>query len=158
MRSKGSAQQLQERRLRAMELIEEGCTQLQVAAQLGVTSGAVSQWKKTFDQEGRDGLLAKVHPGPTPKLSAEQGQEVLKALSQGPRAHGWKTELWTLPRVVELIERKFGVRYDQSGVWHLLRRLGWSCQKPERRARERSQDAVDRWRKYDWPRLKKLSA
>ena len=158
MRSKGSAHQLQERRLRAIALLEEGYTQLQVAAQLGVTSGAVSQWKKAFDQEGRDGLLAKVHPGPTPKLSPEQGQQLLKALAQGPRAHGWKTELWTLPRVAELIERKFGVRYDQSGVWHLLRRLGWSCQKPERRARERSQDAVDRWRKQDWPRLKKLSA
>lgn len=158
MRSKGSAQQLQERRFQAMALLNEGYTQPEVAAKLGVTQGAVSQWKKAFDQEGRDGLIAKVHPGPTPKLSPAQGERLLKFLSQGPRKHGWTTELWTLPRVVELIERKFGVRYDQSGVWHLLRRLGWSCQKPERRARERSQEAVDRWRKHDWPRLKKVAS
>jgi transposase len=74
------------------------------------------------------------------------------------RRHGWSTELWTLPRIADLIARKFGVQYDQSGVWRLLRRLGWSCQKPERRARERNQEAIDRWRKTDWPRIKKRSS
>ena len=141
-----------------MDLLEQGYSQKEVAAKLGVTPGAVSQWKKARDQDGRDGLCAKVHPGPTPKLTSKQGEQLLKYLIAGPRKHGWKTELWTLPRIAELIERKFGARYDQSGVWRLLRRLGWSCQKPERRARERSQDAVDRWRSHDWPRLKKVAS
>lgn len=158
MRSKGSAQQLQERRLRAMALLGEGNSQSEVARKLGVSPGAISQWKKAFDQEGRQALLAKVHPGPTPKLSARQQQRLLKYLTQGPRKHGWTTELWTLPRIVELIARKFDVPYDQSGVWHLLRRLGWSCQKPERRARERDADAIAQWRKHAWPRIKKRAS
>lgn len=157
MRSKGSAQQLQERRLRAMELLGQGHSQSDVAGRLGVTPGAVSQWKKAFERAGRDGLLARVHPGPPPKLSARQCQRLLAFLTQGPRKHGWATELWTLPRIVVLIERKFRVRYDQSGVWRLLRRLGWSCQMPERRARERSQNAIDQWRTSDWPRIKKVA-
>lgn len=158
MRSKGTAQQLEERRYRAMNLLAEGYTQKEVAAKLGVTQGAVSLWKRACDKDGREGLCAKVHPGPTPKLTPKQGERLLKYLIEGPRKHGWKTELWTLPRIVELIERKFGAHYDQSGVWRMLRRLGWSCQKPERRARERNQDAVDRWRTHDWPRLKKVAA
>jgi transposase len=155
MQSKGRAQQLQERRLQAMSLLKDGRTQSDVARLLGVTPAAVSQWKQAYDQEGRQALLAKIAPGPTPKLSPRQCQRLLAYLKQGPRQHGWSTELWTLPRIAALVERKFGVRYDQSGVWRLLRRLGWTCQKPERRARERDQAAIDGWRARDWSRLKK---
>lgn len=155
MRSKGSAEQLQERRLKAIALLKQGHKQVEVARRLGVTSSAVSQWKKAYDQDGREALMAKVHAGPVPKLSPKQCERLLKSLQQGPRKHGWLTELWTLPRIAKLIERKFDVQYDQSGVWRLLNRLGWSCQKPERRARERDPVAIDGWRKHDWPRLKK---
>lgn len=155
MRSKGSAEQLQERRLKAIALLKQGHTQVEVAHRLDVTPSAVSQWNKAYDQEGRDALLAKVHAGPTPKLSPKQCERLLKYLQQGPRKHGWLTELWTLPRIAELIECEFDVQYDQSGVWRLLNRLGWSCQKPERQARERDAVAIDRWRQHDWPRLKK---
>jgi transposase len=158
MRSKGSAEQLQERRLKAIALLKQGHTQVEVARRLGVTPSAVSQWNKTYDQEGRDALLAKYHAGPAPKLSLKQCERLLKYLRQGPRKHGWLTELWTLPRIAELIDRKFDVQYNQSGVWRLLNRLGWSCQKPERRARERDAVAIARWRQHDWPRLKKRAA
>jgi len=76
-------------------------------------------------------------------------------LLRGAHAHGYPTELWTLKRVAELIRKRFGVQYDPSGVWHVLRNMGWSCQKPERRARERDDEAIARWRKKDWPRIKK---
>jgi transposase len=76
-------------------------------------------------------------------------------LLQGPRRHGYRTELWTLARVADLIAAKFGVRYHPSAVWHILRAMGWSCQKPERRARERDELAIQRWRQDDWPRIKK---
>lgn len=155
MSRSGTAEQLQERRLRAMTLLEEGYSQTDVACCLGVAPSAVCQWKRAYAEGGEDSLAASKHPGPTPKLSSKQCDRLLKYLQQGPTKHGWKTELWTLPRIVELIERKFGVEYDQSGVWRLMRRLGWSCQKPERRAREREQDAIERWPKEDWPRLKK---
>jgi transposase len=155
MSRKGSAEQLQARRLQAMALLEEGCTQKEVAYRLGVSPAAVSHWKKAHAQGGNDALLAQVHPGPKPKLSSKQCQRLLSCLKQGPRKHGWSTELWTLPRIAELIARKFGAEYDQSGVWRLLRRLGWSCQKPERRARQRDQTAIDGWRKPGWRRIKK---
>lgn len=155
MSRKGTAEQLQERRFRAIALLEKGISQIEIAQQLGVSPGAVSQWKKAYLQRGSKGLIASKHPGPTPKLSAKQGQQLLKYLQQGPRKHGWKTALWTLPRIAELIERKFDQRYDQSGVWRVMRRLGWSCQKPERRARERNPDAIERWPQEDWQRIKK---
>lgn len=158
MSRKGSAEQLQARRLHAVSLLEEGCSQSEVARKLGVSPSAVSQWKQAHSQGGNDALVAQLHPGPTPKLSSKQCQRLIELLKQGPRQHGWATELWTLPRIAELIARKFGVHYDQSGVWRLLRRLGWSCQKPQRRARERDQAAIDRWRKSDGPRIKKRAA
>jgi len=73
-------------------------------------------------------------------------------LRRGPRKDGCAAELWTCRRVAELIERTFGVMYDPSGVWHLLTRMGWSAQKPERQAREFDEDAIAVWRKQDWPR------
>jgi transposase len=158
MSRKGSAELLQERRLRAIALLEEGCAQIDVARKLGVSRSAVSQWKQAHAQGGNDALLAKVHPGPTPKLSGKQCQRLLEYLKQGPRKHGWSTELWTLPRIAELVAQKFGIQYDQSGIWRLLHRLDWSCQKPERRAREHNQAAVDQWRRRDWPRIKKRTA
>ncbi len=151
----GSSEQLQERRLRAIALLEQGSTQVEVAQKLGVTQGAVSQWKTAHAHGGDEALQARPAPGATPKLTDKQCQRLLKYLQQGPRKHGWPTALWTLPRIVQLIEKKFSVCYDQSGVWRLLRRVGWSCQKPERRARERDDAAIDEWRKHDWPRLKK---
>ena len=96
MRSKGSAEQLQERRLRAIALLEEGRKQSEVARILGVTQGAVSQWKTAHAQGGCEALAAKVHTGPEPKLSSKQCDRLLKYLEQGPSKHGWSTELWTL--------------------------------------------------------------
>jgi len=144
--------------MRAMTLLDQGRTQSQVAVQLGVTPSAVSKWAHAREAGGDEALKAKPHPGPTPKLNDRQVARLEKLLLQGPSKHGYTTELWTLPRVVELIERRFGVTYDPSGAWHLLSRMGWSCQKPERRARERDEDAVVTWRKKDWPRIKKRAA
>ena len=153
----GSSERLQERRLQAIALLKEGYTQAEVAQKLGVTQGAVSQWKSAHAQGGNQALVAKPAPGAPSRLTDKQCERLLNYLRQGPRKHGWATELWTLPRIVRLIETKFSVHYDQSGVWRLLRRLDWSCQKPERRARERDDDAIERWRKEDWPRIKKSS-
>lgn len=141
--------------MRAVALLEQGLTQTQVARELGVTASAVCQWDKARKRGGVAALAAKPHPGPTPKLTPAQLRRLEKMLLRGPTRHGWATELWTCPRVAALIERRFGVRYDDSGVWHLLNRLGWSCQKPQRRAREQDEDAVATWRKKDWPRIKK---
>ncbi len=141
-----------------MTLLDQGWGQSQIAAKLGVTPSAVSKWVRAREAGGDEALEAKPHPGPKPKLNGRQVVRLEKLLLQGPRKHGYTTELWTLPRVTELIERRFDVTYDPSGVWHLLQRMGWSCQKPERRAREHDEDAIVTWRKKDWPRIKKSEA
>jgi transposase len=83
---------------------------------------------------------------------------LLKLLQRGPAAAGYARELWTLKRVADLIERRFGVRYHPCHVWRVLGSLGWSCQKPERRARERDEGEIERWRRRRWPHIKKRPA
>lgn len=121
----------------------------------GVTPGAVVAWRKQYERKGDPGLAAKPHAGPHSKLSLAQRKKLLRLLEKGPQAHGYLTELWTLPRVAEVIRKQFGVAYDPSHVWRILQALGWSAQKPERRARERDEPAIQRWRKQNWPRIKK---
>lgn len=150
-----SRKDAEQRRLRAMTLLEQQFSQSEVARQLGVTPAAVSQWVKARRRDGPEALKAKIHPGPKPKLTARQLKRLEKLLLQGPTRHGFATDLWTLPRIAKLIQQTFGVHYDPSGVWHVLVRMGWSCQKPERRARERDEEAIETWRNKDWPNIKK---
>jgi len=138
-----------------MALLDQGLRQQQVAAKLGVTPSAVSKWVKARQVGGDTALQAKPHTGRTPKLNDRRVARLDKLLRRGPTQHGYATELWTLRRVAQVIAKHFEVAYDPSGVWHLLRRMGWSAQKPERRARERDEDAIVTWRKRDWPRIKK---
>ena len=88
-------------------------------------------------------------------MNARQRARLLKLLLKGAVAHGYSTDLWTLPRVAEVIAKTFGVHYHPAHVWKILRGEGWSCQKPERRARERDEEAIDRWRAERWPHIKK---
>ena len=155
MRPKGTPKELERRRLRAMMLLDKGMSGVEVAEMLGVTPGAVSQWKKRYQRAGPDALRAKPNLGPKPKLTARQCERLGRLLIQGARKHGYRTELWTLKRIGELIEKRFGVTYEESAVWRVLRGMGWSCQKPERRARERNEKAIEGWREGDWPRIKK---
>lgn len=153
----GSRKDAEQRRLRAMTLLRRGYCQSEVARPVGVTPGAVSQWVKAYRRDGPNALKAKAHPGPKPKLSRPQIERLQKLLLQGATHHGFATELWTLARIVAVIRKHFAVTYDPSGVWHLLQRMGWSCQKPERRARERDEQATAAWYKKDLPRIKKRS-
>jgi len=130
----GLRKDAQRRRRRARTLLDRGLTQKQVAGELGVTPAAVCIWAKARREGGDQALKARPHPGRTPKLNPRQVTGLKTWLLQGPRRHGLPTELWTLRRVAELIEKRFGVTYDPSGVWHLLTRMGFSAQKPERRA------------------------
>jgi transposase len=158
MRTPGKPEELECQRLQALALLEAGHRPSAVARRLGVSPAAVSRWKKISQRAGRKGLKAKPHPGRRPKLTTEQRRELAPLLLKGPVAHGYRTDLWTLKRIGEVIETHFGVHYDPSGVWHVLRGIGWSCQRPEGRARERDEEAIARWRQRDWPRIKKSPA
>lgn len=141
-----------------MSLLDKGHTQAEVARMLGVAHSSVATWAKKRRERGEDGLKQKRHPGRPRKLNDRQTEQLAKLLLRGPRKLGFPTELWTLERVAEVIERRFGVTFDPSGVWHVLRRMGWSCQKPERLARERNDAAVVAWRQVEWPRVNKRAA
>jgi transposase len=143
------------RRLRALELQERGWKQTQIADALGVTEGAVSQWMKRAREEGVEGLRHKPPPGATPRLSEEERAELPELLARGAQAHGFRGEVWTCERVAKVIRKEFGVSYHPAHVSRLLRKLRLSLQKPMRRANQRDEEAVERWKQERWPSLKK---
>jgi transposase len=138
-----------------MALLEEGMRPVAVARALGTSRASVTRWRQAYEAGGEKALKAKPHPGGTSRLTVAQRKRLIRLLLRGPRKHGYNTELWTLARVAEVIAVNFGVAYHPSAVWHILRRMGWSCQKPERRARERDEQAIEAWRQQEWPRIKK---
>lgn len=111
-----------------------------------------------MEEGGLEALAAKPHPGRPSRLTAGQKEELARILLRGPRAAGFSTDLWTLTRINRVIEKRFGVKYHPGRVWHILRGMGWSAQKPERRARERDDEAIRRWREEEWPRIKRKRA
>ena len=145
---------LEARRLRAAELFAVGVHQAEVARQLEISAQAVSVWHACWQEGGIDALRSKGPSGPAPRLSDAQLATVEQALLEGATANGFVGELWTLDRVAAVIERLTGIQHHPAHVWALLRhRLGWSVQRPKRRAAERDQAAIDRWVMDDWPRI-----
>ncbi len=138
-----------------MALLDQGLGVREVARQIGCSPTSVSRWQAEVDAGGLDALRPKPPSGRPPRLTARQRQRLLKLLLRGATAHGFSTELWTLPRVATVIARTFRVTYHPAHVWKILRGEGWSCQKPERRARERDEAAIQRWRAERWPHIKK---
>ena len=155
MRPHGSPAQLEKRRRHAIQLLQAGKTLSAVARALSASVSSVFRWWQAYRKKGQKELRARPTPGRPPRLSQRQKQKLVNLLLQGPLAAGYPTALWTLRRVAEVIEHHFGVAYHPCHVWKLLTGLGWSCQKPERRARERDEAAIAHWKRTEWPRIKK---
>jgi transposase len=126
-----------------------------VAEKVGAVPSSVVRWEQAFDRNGEGGLSAIPQAGGQARLSPADKKKLVRFLLKGPRAFGWRTELWTLSRVAVVIRREFGVRYHVSHVHRMLRALGFSAQKPERLARERDDEAIALFRKKTWPAIKK---
>jgi transposase len=142
--------------MRAAVLFEAGARQVDVVTRLGVSAQTASRWYRSWRAGGREALVGAERLGRTPRLSDEQLAQVQTALLAGPRANGFGTDMWTLARVAQVIEQVAGVRYSPSQTWLILRqRLGWTRQRPARRASERDQQAIEAWVKNDWPRIKR---
>jgi transposase len=146
---------LERRRMEGLKLLRQGLNQSEVARQVKVCSQTVSRWAKTLAEEGEKGLKAAGRAGRIPLLTARQRQHLVSRLLEGPEKLGYETPLWTCPRVADLIEREFGVRYHAGHVWKLLRQLNWSPQRPRGRALERNEEAIVEWKRRIWPAIKK---
>jgi transposase len=143
------------RRMRAWELHEQGWKQKDIAAALGVTEGAVSQWFKKAKRQGVEALRHQPAPGATPKLSPEQRAQLPALLNKGAEAFGFRGQVWTTERVAQMIEQTFGVSYHPAHCSRLLRNLKQSQQKPIQKATQRDDAAIQSWKDVHWDELKK---
>ena len=130
-------------------------TQGAIARRLSVSRQSVMRWYRAWRRGGAKALRGAGRAGRKPKLEPDQLRHVESALRQGPPAHGFRTALWTLPRVAVVIERLTGVRYHPAHVWRVLGALEWTLQRPARQARERNEAAIRHWRTTRWPAVKK---
>src|SRR3954452_11591623 len=143
------------RRLRAWALKEQGWSQQAIAEALGVTPGAVSQWMRRAREGGVEALKRRVAPGPTPKLTDEQREQLPLLLARGAEAFVFHGDVLTAQRVVTVIRREFGVRYHPNHVGRLLCAAGWSVQRPITRASQRNEAAIETWLTDRRPTLKR---
>ena len=141
------------RRLRAFELKAQGWSRRQVAEVLEVSEVSVGHWLALGRTGGRQALLWHPIPGRRPALSAAQLRMIPEFLWHGAEAYGFRGPVWTCARVARVIEEEFGVAYDKGHVSRLLKRLQWTPQMPIRRATQRDEAAIARWREQTWPEL-----
>ncbi len=156
MRPHGTQAELEKRRRHAIELLKRGKASLSAVARgLGASKSSVSRWLQAYQKKGADGLLSKPVPGRPTKLTDKQKEKLAEVLLAGPTAYGYRTDLWTLERVARVIRKEWGIRYHPHHVWRLLVGMGWSCQKPERRALQRNEEEIEHWKRDRWPHIKK---
>ena len=154
VRARRDYQGLEERRRKAAALFRQGETPAEVARRLEVSRQSATTWFHAWREGGLKALKA-TPTGRPPMLSPAELKRVEAALLEGALAHGFSTDLWTLARVADVIARETGVEYHPGHVWRVLRNLGWSLQKPARRAVERDEEAIQRWVKETWPAVKR---
>lgn len=156
MRTPGTSEQLQRNRLIAANMFQQGLSSVQVAKSLEVDDQTVRRWRRVYTSKGRDGLLGKKHPGRPPRLTGAQKARLHQWLLQSPQACGFADKhLWTTQLIADLIRREFGVDYHHDYVGTMLHAMGFTHQKPARRAQERDEAAIAAWRQAAWPDLLK---
>ncbi|SRR5260221_388858 len=143
------------RRRRAWELKEQGWKQQDIAAALGVTAGAISQWLKRGREQGVEALRRHPAPGRQPRLTSEQLAQLPALVERGPEAYGFRGQVWTCRRVAEVIRRTFGVTYHPAHVSRLLHAVRHSVQRPRTQATQRDAAAIAAWWRERWPALEK---
>jgi|SRR3989338_2007282 len=144
-------EELQARRLKAGRLFARGKTAYYVEKKFGVSSTTAREWRERWN----NGTISAQKQGRISKLTDAQKKRLYFGIQKGPEAAGYKTQLWTLERITALIRKTEHILYRPRSVWHLMHELGFSCQKPSRRAKERDEKAIAEWRKTTWPKLLK---
>lgn len=146
---------LKARRMTAAKLFPQGHPQAEVVHRLAVSRQTASRWYAAWRSDGEQGLRGAGRAGRKPRLDFVDREQVAAALVDGATAWGFSTELWTLDRIAHVIWKTCGVKYSRPQVWRIMGQMGWSRQRPARRAKERDEEAIARWVRYRWPRVKK---
>lgn len=155
----GSGAKLEERRKRAVkEALAEDITQAEVARKYKVTLRALQFWIAAYRKDKKKGLESRPTPGAPRRLTQAQMAELEELLLKGAKAAGFPNDLWSCPRIRDLIGKKFGVAYHVDHIGRLLARLGWSPQRPEKQAIERDDRRIRHWVKKEFPLIKKKPA
>lgn len=155
MRPYGKSEQLAKRRKRALKLLESGKRVKEVAKIFGVTERSIRYWQKEANEPKKKSVTRR--PGHPSRLSTEQLKQLEQELLRGAYAQGYAEDYWTLDRIARLIWDKFQVRYHPVSVWYIMKRIGWSNQRPQRQALQRDDEVIAHWKKYTWPRIKKVA-
>src|SRR6478672_6931631 len=145
---------LEWRRFRALHLQQLGWPRHDIAEALGVSPVSVSRWFARARDGGSEALCAHPSPGRPAKLSDAQKRLIPEFLWHGAEAYGFRGEVWTRARIARVIEEEFGVRYHKGHVGKLLQELRWTPQVPIRRALQRDEEAIRRWRDDVWPEIR----
>ncbi|MGH6893863.1 MAG: winged helix-turn-helix domain-containing protein [Dongiaceae bacterium] len=146
---------MEARRRQALRLLDEEYSLNEVGRMVGCAPSSVMRWRNARARGGSQALKVVPTPGRPAALSHRDRQRVVQRLLKGAMANGFTTELWTLSRVGTVINQCCRIRFHRSHVARLLHELGFSCQKPERRALERDEARIEQWKRKDWPRVKK---
>ena len=154
-RLKGGADVLEYRRVQALKLLDQGLSLNEVGRLIGCNASSVMRWRDARRRGGKKALKVRFSPGRPRKLSGTQRKKLVKMLLKGSIAQGYSTNLWTTARIAEVIQQEFGITYHRDHVGKLMHELRWSPQKPERRAVERNDRAIEEWKRQRWPRVKK---
>lgn len=154
-RPKGFAELIEARRRQALRLLDEGYSLNEVGRMIGSAPSSVMRWRNAHLSGGEEAFKVRFSPGRPPALTAAQRKQIVKLLLKGAIADGFSTELWTTGRVAILIRKHCRIQFHRSHVARLLHELGFSCQKPERRALERDEEKIEEWKRKQWPRVKK---
>lgn len=155
MRPYGDPRTLEKRRRQAIRLLKQGHTYRSVAQKVNSSLSSVVRWHQAYRKKGRNGLKSTSNTGRPCLLSNRQKKTLLRVLVKGPLEAGYSTDLWTLKRIGQIIQKNFQVRYSTGNLWKLMNGLGWSCQKPQKKAKERREEAIRYWKHHVWPHIKK---
>lgn len=154
MRPYGTSKQLQQRHQRALALLRRGKSVRKVAETIGVTVRSIYRWHQEQKQSKKKNIQPLGRPA---YLTKGQFQRLEQELLQGAYAHGYSEDYWTLDRIGHVVWILFKIRYTPSGVWRLMDRMNWSCQKVQRLALQRNDEAIASWHHRVWPRIKKVA-
>lgn len=153
--SRRKIQVLERRRRKAARLFQKKIQHAKIARQCGVSRAAVRKWYVSWKKSGVRGLRSQGRLGRKPELTSVKINKVRRVLLKGPNSAGFHTNVWTLERISRVFKETVHLPYHPGHVWKILQAMGWSCQKPQSRAKERDEKAIKQWRKIGWPRIQK---